>query len=290
MYNAQGAKVFGAAAALLGCLHRKVEWAKAGDAWRAAFVPELQVILQRQGDVKSIWMCLYSTEYSCLVWPVKRTGARFIQLDMSVTSLQWVPIFTFEGLEVVPAVPVSPLHCFVKGDVEMLNLGCMLEHEGPVDLLKYQAQRAFAGVQEKHMKFLHADRKIELPASIDEDGLEYECALALSLMRRCDPDMDQPAMESALLKRAGTKCGTQNEEWSEWLASTDVEHVVTLSDRKALKEYHSTLEKVQSKRKSLQDPIKKAVQRKFGAGLPKPGGPKASASSAAKSAKDGGPV
>ena len=190
-----------------------------------------------------------------LSWPVHRVGKTVWALDTGDgTSCNWKQFFTLDSLFVIPSTPISPLHAAIKG-VQPINHGIVCNHKAPVPLLTWMADRGFQGVPEYLLKKLHFEFGLTIPEP--EAGADYECQLALSLMKELKPGIEADAVECGLRQRLqdDTEGCDDAEILNCFAASEIVEDVCGKSDKEFTKKFVADAKAAGARRDALSKKI-----------------------------------
>lgn len=97
-YSAQSQRiVYGQLAALLE-LHRRNLWERAGDLWMARLLVENTCISMPDLDLRAL--VLLVVDEAALVWPLVRESVNTFRMDMTVSELSWVCVFSLDEVQV----------------------------------------------------------------------------------------------------------------------------------------------------------------------------------------------
>jgi hypothetical protein len=199
--DALGRRMYAAETELLCHLHENDKFARVDDVWVSALLPKHAIVLDKNADsgTHKIYFVLLPSVHGTLVWSVHRCANTSLTLDVEGGHCEWVHIFDIANLFVVPIEPISPIHCFLQGNVAIPNMGVICNHSAPVPLLDYQAKVGFAGVPETVMKCLYAKFDLALPEPLR--GADYECQLAMGLMEQVLPTLVRDDINRILRER-----------------------------------------------------------------------------------------
>ena len=131
-----------------------------------------------------------------------------------------------------------------------------------MDLLKWMATHDSLGVGEARLQKLMLAEGLIGDVEADEH-LSYEDALAMSLVCKKLPDVAPSELEQALRTRRAITDGSMGEDPWQFVSCEDLEEVVSLSEKKLLRQKKQDADKQVEKRRSVQVGIKAAVCKRF---------------------------
>ena len=208
------------------------KWALWQEVWRSQVVPSHCVFLIRRPlKPPTIHYALFPTAAGVLCSQVLRCGTTYVRYGRRGSTFDFVPIFDFDEVEIIPITPISALSSFLL-DFPEDEWGICAKHGAPVPLLRYQAARGFGGVSETVMKKVYRDLGKIPPEPSGHDAVPLEFTLAAGLAELCLPDLGTEEMATAMHSRMSTETSACEGLAFELLNDDCVRDVLRDSDKK----------------------------------------------------------
>jgi hypothetical protein len=189
--------------------------------------------------------------------------------QLTVEAKQDFQSASLDSLYVVPFKVVSPLYCFLSKDVHPTHFSICCEHDKPVELLQYQAERAFQDVSEDVL--LELQRDIKLPASDVLPGCDYEMQLALELMQHYCPTLTPEAAGEKLRKRCTVDCkeGDAQEDLKQYLDNECLEELAGPGERSSMRKHLTAMSSLTTRKDTQMPKVELLVSKKYAKYKPK---------------------
>lgn len=237
-------------------------WDRCEEAWHASLIPKHSIVLsrRRQKEVK-VYFVLASVGSAILVWPVERIAGEMCRLSTAGASPEWVTVLSVSELQVLPYVVVSPLSCFLSGQVRQSSTGVVFKLGKPEGLLDHLCKRGFAGVAEVYLRKLFSELDIAVPEAAS--AVDERLSLASALILHLNPDIDEPSLKSALLHWTSENHPNCNSALSEYATADVLEDLCVSGDKKKVVEHARTMESDIEAKKAMVKQVEAVIGQKL---------------------------
>ena len=180
--------------AVLVDLHDRGSFAMAAETWKSALVPEHEFV-SYEGV---LYFCVRKYARAALVWPAKRVHGCLVELDMSVSKLQFLVVYCLTDLLIYKSRVLSPGELFLQ-EKSVPGLGVELLQPG-LTAEQFHTDNCWAGLSGATLRCVFQEYDLAEPlAPESETGDDVELALAVDLSCKFNPEVAEGAVVAKLM-------------------------------------------------------------------------------------------
>lgn len=216
-------------------LHQTNQWAQADGAWAVQMLPEGHILIDKPRALQ--FLVVKVLHNAALVWPVIKASPteHIYELDLQTKALDWYVTLSIDDLLVVPAAPLSPVHCHIRKLTGRSNF-VFESARDPLALIDFHAGRGFLGIEEGVLRALCRSEGMMAIEDTASPDLPVSDQMVLELCLAMVPGLTKEAAH-ALLVRRNLKSDLNTLSYCDFWDEEAVDDVILLGDSRATKDF-----------------------------------------------------